>query len=743
MLRGKQVRITLSNISPESSVLEETSVSMEAKVEEDRNNPEAPEDYKIVIKNCNSIGEAQISLRPLSLNIKYGPNGLGKSTIARAITLNAVDDGNLDELIPFKHRGLSNGPIPKVAGAEAIKTVLTFNDEYVNQFVFQPDEVLKNSFEIFINTEEYRQGISEISSIFSSLKDTFADEVEFDQAIDSFKQLHGAFSVTKTGSIAKTSKGYKALGMGGKLKDIPTPLLGYKEFIDSDDPAGWITWQSKGKAFLELSDNCPFCSVESVDKSTAAQVSVEYESAAVKNMSSLREAIHKLGRYFEPSYLEQLESLTTSLKELTPEQSAFLISLRTQIDTLLNKLAAVRALSFHALRDEDDVAGVLNELKIDLKLLHALNSEATASVVDLINVKLVAVASQIVDVKRRIGEQKARVASLIRSNQKAINDFLLSAGYKYSVRIEPRDDSYRMLLEHQDASGHLESAANHLSYGEKNAFALVLFMHHAHWVKPDLIVLDDPISSFDKTKKFAILHQLFHGKNSLRHMTSLLLTHDIEPAIDMVRSGTSGKFKEAAPVVHFLVGRSGTVTEMSIKASDIQTFSQVCEANIAAAQDVIIKCIYLRRLLEIHGSRGLGYELLSNLVHLRDTPIKRSATEGEVQLSQVEIKEANLLIHEYIKDFDYNTLLAELKTTDNLTARFHGTSVGYEKVQLFRIMSVLHPNILKGDDVFAKFVNETLHIENEYVMQLNPRNFDAVPEYVIAACETLLGKVQP
>jgi len=699
--------------------------------------PEVADDYQITFKNCNSIGEAVISLRRGSLNIKYGPNGLGKSTIARALTLRAEGDGNLDELIPFKHRASENGPRPEVDGAASIDTVLTFNDSYVSQFVFQRDEVVKNSFEIFINTDEYKQGLEDISSMFEALKNTLNDEAEFDEALVSFKELRDAFNVTKSGTLAKTSKAYKAFGMGGKLKNIPAPLLGYKGFIDSNDPAGWITWQSKGKDFLELSDNCPFCSVESVDKATATQVSAEYESAAVKNMSGLRAAIDKLGRYIEPTYLDQLEEITTSLKDMTPEQITFLVTLRSQIETLLRKLSAVRALSFHALREEENVAEVLEELKIDVKLLHALNSEATVSVIDLINGKLDEVGTRIGEVKRHIGIQNSRVAKLIRENQKAINDFLTSAGYRYAVRIEASGDLYRMLLEHQDAPGHLESAASHLSYGEKNAFALVLFMHHVQRAKPDLIVLDDPISSFDKTKKFAILHQLFHGPKSLRHVTSLLLTHDIEPAIDMVRNGTSGQFREAAPVVHFLVGRSGSVTEKSIGSADIQTFSQVCEANIASATDSIIKSIYLRRLLEIHGSRGVGYHLLSNLVHLRDVPIRRSVIEDDVDMTPAEIEEAVSDIRNHMPDFDYAALLLELRDTQGLKEKFERTSVGYEKVQLFRIMSELHPE-LKGDDVFTKFVNESYHIENEYVMQLNPRDFDAVPEYVVAACAARL-----
>src|SRR5579875_1793296 len=58
-------------------------------------------------------------------------------------------------------------------------------------------------------------------------------------------------------------------------------------------------------------------------------------------------------------------------------------------------------------------------------------------------------------------------------NQDEVNEYLRSAGYKYAVRIEPSGDSYRMILEHQDAPGHLEAAGSHLSFGERNAFALV------------------------------------------------------------------------------------------------------------------------------------------------------------------------------------------------------------------------------------------------------------------------------
>src|ERR1044072_6433028 len=502
---------------------------------------EKPNDYAVTITNCNSITEAQITLRRESLNIKYGPNGIGKSTIAHELVLNAEGDDPLQDLLPFKYRQHHTREAPAVLGADEIENVLVFNEDYVAQFVFQPDEVVKNSFEIFIRTPEYQAGIEELEAIFEDLKQVFLENEALDDVIASFTELRNAFTITKSGGIAKTSKGFKPLNMGGKLTTTPKPLQGYEKFLQGDDPGGWLSWQSKGKSYAELSDSCPCCSVPNVDKETAVHVSEEYESAAVKNMSALRLVIDKLERFFVPERLEQLRKITTSLEELAPEQGQFLAGFRGQIETLLDKFTALKELSFVSLRDEPDVDKALRDLKINLDLLDALNSEDTQGVVKDMNAQLDQVAERINEIKKRVGIQKAQVAKSIERNQDEINEYLRSAGYKYAVRIESSGDAYRMILEHQDAPGHLEAAASHLSFGERNAFALVLFMHQVRRDAPDLVVLDDPVSSFDKTKKFAILYKLFHGKQRLRGFPTLLLTHDIDPAIDIVRTATSAQ----------------------------------------------------------------------------------------------------------------------------------------------------------------------------------------------------------
>ena len=54
--------------------------------------------FAIEIENCNSIEKATITISEGALNIKYGPNGLGKSTIARAIVAAVANNQSLQKL---------------------------------------------------------------------------------------------------------------------------------------------------------------------------------------------------------------------------------------------------------------------------------------------------------------------------------------------------------------------------------------------------------------------------------------------------------------------------------------------------------------------------------------------------------------------------------------------------------------------------------------------------------------------
>ena len=210
--------------------------------------------FTIQIKNCNSIESAEIRINKGTLNIKYGSNGLGKSSIAKAILASVSDDGTLQKLKPFKHRTFAEQCNPSVVGVEEISSVLVFDDTYVSQFAFQRDEVLKNSFEIFIKTDDFLAAMQEIEALFQGIKATFDGNEDLGNTISDLKELRDAFGVTKTGGLSKSSKAYKAFGFGNKIANIPDHLKEFENFINSDQPATWIAWQTKGNTFLELSD---------------------------------------------------------------------------------------------------------------------------------------------------------------------------------------------------------------------------------------------------------------------------------------------------------------------------------------------------------------------------------------------------------------------------------------------------------------------------------------------------------
>lgn len=694
--------------------------------------------FNITIENCNSIDKAIVAITKNCLNIKYGPNGLGKSTIARALFAASKADDSLAALLPFKHRSNAAGNMPKVSGADDIKSVLVFDESYVSQFVFQRDEVVKNSFDIFINNDEFKTAMAEIETLFSGIKNAFATNEELEQAVADLKELRDAFSVTKTGAISKSSKGFKAFGSGNKIENIPASLAPYSDFLHSEQPSTWIAWQAKGNAYLDLSENCPYCSSslkEEGKKETAKLVATEYDSKAVEHLSALQAVIERLGQYFEDGCRTSLEQITKSKIELKPEEITFLSNLRAEVETLLSRFESLRTISFFSLRDVDKIEDEIENLKINLGVLTKLSSDSTKAIVEPINKQLADLISKVGVLKGKIGAHKSQIQKTIAENQTHINGFLQSAGYKYTVEIKPEGDAYKMKLVHQDHSEHLETASEHLSYGERNAFALVLFMHQVLRGKPDLAVLDDPVSSFDKTKKFAILHELFRGKGSLRDSTVLMLTHDIEPAIDVTKS-VRRLFQHSKPVAHFLSSKSGVVGEIKIEPTDIKTFAEICRENIQSADDVIIKCIYLRRHFEILGERGLEYNFLSSLLHGREKPTNQTNT-GDVDMTAEQIAEATAAIVKEISDFDYMAARAILTNPEELKSRFEKATIGYDKIQLYRIFSELNKpaNGSKPEDsIIRKFVNESFHIENEYVMQLNPHKFDNVPEYVIQEC---------
>lgn len=253
---------------------------------------------------------------------------------------------------------------------------------------------------------------------------------------------------------------------------------------------------------------------------------------------------------------------------------------------------------------------------------------------------------------------------------------------------------------------------------------------------PDLIILDDPISSFDKNKKYAILQMLFREDISFKNKTVLMLTHDIEPIIDSVKA--LGRIFKNQTNASFLQYKDGNIAEIEIKKENILTFTQICK-NITSDENIneISKLIYLRRNFEILDDKGDEYQILSDLFHKRtkeEAKVNRNLSDDDFEESFERGKER---LGKIIPSFDYGSILIVIKDQEELKKIYNSTTNGYEKLQLFRIINgeSTNNNFFRVSDVMKKFINETYHIENDLIHQLDPRKYDLIPEFITKKCD--------
>ena len=112
----------------------------------------------IEINSCNNVDQGKIQIFENKLNIKYAINGIGKTTISKAICCSVNDRLNrtnkLSDLTPFKLLG--NDEIkPSVDGTDDINSIMVFDEEFIDKFTYKPDELLEGSFDVCIRGEDY------------------------------------------------------------------------------------------------------------------------------------------------------------------------------------------------------------------------------------------------------------------------------------------------------------------------------------------------------------------------------------------------------------------------------------------------------------------------------------------------------------------------------------------------------------------------------------------------------------
>lgn len=686
----------------------------------------------IILENCNNITQGRAIIVEGALNIKYAINGTGKSTISKAIT--AVvnqDDKALDLLVPYQ---FANDPThrPKVMGVDNIHKVMTFDEAYIDQYMYQTDDLLKDSFEILVRTPDYDRHMAEIGQLLSEINESFQRNPELDSLIQAFSSFIDGCGRSQT-SIAASGPIYKAFGKGNRINNIPAGLEAFSPYLSNTQEASnvkWLKWQVDGKKFLEIADQCPYCSgsIEHA-KAKILQITEEYDSKAIEHLDKMLVLFGQLSPYFSEATREQIALITNNAGNMTTQQKRYLFEIKDQVNSVLVLLQGIKKLGFNSLKDVDRVVDQLRSYEINLELFGHLQSDLMRSKIDIINASLHHIVEKAGRLQGEVNQQNLLIQRTIRENSTAINNFLKCAGYKYAVSIEETaEHKYKLLLRPTSVDTKISSAKSHLSYGERNALALALFMFSAIKEDPDMVILDDPITSFDGNKKFALLNMLFLSERCLKNRTVLLLTHDFNTVIDVI--STMPYNFNPAPHGAFLSTINGVLEEKEISKANILSFKQIALLNIEADIDILNKAVFLRRLYEAEGNKGLGWNLLSNLFHKREVPTipDDNATRN---MTASEIADATAEIGQYITGFDYNQQYLRTQNTQTLIDAYHNSGSNYEKLQIYRILY----NENHEKPVVKKFVNETFHVENDFLFQLNPSEYETIPQYIIEECD--------
>jgi ABC-type Mn2+/Zn2+ transport system ATPase subunit len=702
----------------------------------------------IEIKNCNCIKEANVTIEEGTLNIKYGSNGTGKSTISRAIYLKTHgSDSEFQTLLPY---WADESQKPEVNGIPFNK-VRVFDESYVNSYLFKEKSFLENSFRVFLKSEECDKLANDIAVLLSALQGIFQHDEDI-QNLRAFLPKYAEAVKYNDGEISKKGGVGEFLKGNGAGFDKYDELKPYKPFYDRDmvSVSKWAKWRNDGIKQMH-GETCPFCADElkqEIEKENEV-ISKVFKNSAISTANAVLEYLHEA---VEKNYInaDAISVLREYISSTGKEDSLLseLQNLGIETEYLYKKIEKICQFRPMNVTHEqlENIENNLNEMYIDKRQISKFYST------DFIYALVEQVEEKINNLKKNTGklrglfsQHEKKMEELVNKRKNDINQFFLLAGFPYKFEIRPDGEnkavSYLVPINIDDVK--VSDPDTHLSWGEKNAFALVMFMFEAVSENADLIVLDDPITSFDKDKKFAVIRRLFDNqKISFRDRTVLMVTHDMQPLIDYVHNDLFKRMGLTTPVkARWLFNENGTMNEYEILGDDlVNTVELTREITADTSRSMAVRIVNLRKYIELTKpgfAESDVYEVISNIIHGR-----RIATlaDGKTELEE-EIMENGLNeIKSYLGMYSYEELL-ETVSSKKLVDALNSVDT-YERIVTVRLLFERYNGLLsklkKKYPAACKFVNETNHIENDYIFQLDPFKFFQIPNFYLNEIEIFL-----
>lgn len=637
---------------------------------------------KIDIENFANIKKANITIEENKLNFIYGISGSGKTSLAKALTINKEDDYQ-------KHKTFGCEGVAKIE-VENNTEFKIFNDASIEEYIFtksgigiydviygENDELiaLKKELNDFLSQKEL-QDVRNIVSNQSFIIDNLEKEL--------------GLSRTTTGAPSKK----------GLFKSLSTATKYYNANPDIDVKTK--DWIKSGYSLIQ-NDTCPFCNQEMASNivEKIRQIVNELPSEYSRVIES-EKALKSLGISVDVSKINEEVTQQALFKDI-----GFQYQLLTEMKQIGNALSvsihddSALAKKVNIKKPSEDVIKIFNDSGIDiLELITQLKKDTEGYTL----------------LKK---QYNGKLQSLIKKNIKKINEDILFFGihYKFSKsNILSKNDSYQLIHKKAD-----EDTSNFLSTGEKNIVALILFLT----AYPDMnLIVDDPASSFDEYRREQILTYIFNKRYLTKpsNITTLILSHDQIFLKFLTKNYMSdNNYKDCIGNIFHFENIGGESHVVPIEKYDMLPISLHIKNRLASASTYTEKIINLRLFFEVNNSKSIEYSYLSAILHsikdnlsskdLEDKLNKKSTNEESI------LESINKKTSIHLEKFSPNKIDLSLDGLSN-----------FEKICCVR-------ELLNDSSSEKKELNNVIHFNYALNHILNPYkfNFQSEKSYQIIA----------
>lgn len=325
------------------------------------------------ISNVCNINNANISVVKNELNIKYGNNGIGKTSMAKAIDF-TIKGKSLDELVRF-----GSDKKPSVEFDNKPTSCIVFDGNYVDNYLYENDDLLNDTYNLIVKTKDFDERINEINNLLEKLK-VSCKSTNIMKLRTDIETYNSEVQFNNNGELNNKSKFGKGFKNGVTINEtIPSEIIEYENLIKSKFNFDWIKWVQQGLKYI-LDNKCPFCCKE-LDENNIVKidkVSNFSSSTLMKDNFHSKEVIAKLAHYSEQTTGIKIDNINATKGNISLTDLKILKIVLSSLNREVEKIKSINLLDAVMIRNiisGDSLIELIKNFKIDLNLFNNLDNE--------------------------------------------------------------------------------------------------------------------------------------------------------------------------------------------------------------------------------------------------------------------------------------------------------------------------------------------------------------------------------